>query len=45
MDQDNEHDAVWVYLVFNAGVVASFTGAAAHLDLPAARRAIAIPRR
>jgi hypothetical protein len=41
---DNMNDSVWLYLLFNAGVVASFTGEAAKLQFPPARLAVAHPR-
>jgi hypothetical protein len=37
---ENPHDSVWLYLVFNAGVVASFTGVTAQLQFPPARESI-----
>jgi len=41
----NPHDTVWLYLVFNAGVVASFSGEAAQLQFAPARLAVAHPHR
>ncbi len=42
--RDNMNDSVWLYLLFNAGVVGSFTGEAAQLQFTPARLAVAHPR-
>jgi hypothetical protein len=42
---DNMNNSVWLYLLFNAGVVGSFTGEAAQLQFRPARLAVAHPRR
>jgi len=43
MREDNPHDGFWLYLVFNAGIVASFTGDSANLQFPPARLAYGHP--
>ncbi len=43
MNAETQHDGFWLYLIFNAGIVASFTGDAIQRQFPPARLAYAYP--
>ena len=44
-DTEHPHDTVWLYLLFNAGVVASFTGKVSAFPFPPATKARGCPRK